>query len=123
MSADVLVEELHQLARVEAVLLAQVDEQLAVALAGGCGLLPTPSLLTPQLLTPQLLTPSLLTTYHPNFRGVGIVGQELAELQGHDFLDEVVLVHELEVPADVLHEGCNLLLVHVGLDNLVHDLV
>ena len=55
--------------------------------------------------------------------GVGIVGQELAELQGDDLLDEVVLVDVLEVAADVLHEGRYLLLVDVGLHYLVHHLV
>ena len=113
-SAHEPVEQLHQHAGVEPVAAAQVDKQAAEALLR----------LVLQLLAVGLLLPVLLVGHGLLYlRGIGVVGEELAELQRHDFLDELLLVDVFEVAVDVLHEGGYLLVVDVGLDNLVHHLV
>ena len=65
----------------------------------------------------------LVRCHYFYLRGIGIVGEELAELQRYDLLDELFLVDILKVTVDVLHEGTYLLIVDIGLHNLVHHLV
>ena len=116
-SAEVTVQELHQLARIETVLLTQVDEQAAHTLFG----LPAASAAFTSLSSFLASLPRRGRFLY--LRRIGIVGEELSELDADNLLDNVFLVDIFEVAADVLHERSNLLLLHVGLDNLVHHLV
>ena len=111
------VQRLHQLAWIETVLFTQIDEQLLIALAGGCQLLLTAAFFS---LSAALF---LLTFYLLNLWSIGIVGQEFAKLHRHDFLDKLVFVDILKIALDILHEGSNLLVIDIGLHNLVHHLV
>ena len=116
-STYMLVEKLHQLTRIEAVLFAQVDKQLGIALRGRRSGLLTPAF---ALLASYLF---LLTSDLLNFWCISIVGQELAKLQRDDLLNQVILVNLFEVAADILHKRSYLLLVDVRLHNLVHHLI
>ena len=115
-AVNVAVYKLHHLAGVEAVGLAQVDEQAAVALLGlappaGAALGAAPLF---------LLAAARRLLY---LGGVGVVGQEAAELAAHHLLYHVFLVDELEVAVYLVHERGYLFLVDVYLHYLVHHLV
>ena len=107
------VQHLHQLARIEAVALAQIDKQPLVALL--CLVL--------QFLFVRLRFLLLSHIHLFYLRRLRIVSQELTKLQRDNLLDDLLLVDILEVAADVLHEGGNLLIVHIRLHNLVHHLI
>ena len=117
---DVLVEELHHLAGIEAVFLAEVDEQAVVA--GLCLSAAAVALLSCAVALAVAASAAPGVGFH-DFGSVGIVGEELSELHRHDLLDDVFLVDILEEAVDVLHEGSDLVLQDVGLHNLVHHLV
>ena len=109
----VAVEELHHLARIESVVLTEVDEQTAIA----C-LRRTLFALSAVAALATLLAVAACRRFL-YLRRIGVVLQELAELQRHNLLQNVLLVEVLEVAVDVLHERCYLLVVHVHLLNLV----
>ena len=112
----VAVDELHHLARIETVVLAKVDEQSAIARLR-CTLLALASVAT----LVAVLAVALCRRFY-NLGSIGVVLQELAELQRNDTLQDVLLVKILEVAVDVLHERSNLVLVNVHLLNLVYSL-
>ena len=122
---DVLVEELHHLAGIETVGLAQVDEQPAVAGLGLAAAARTTALLLAARTTFLALgtTLFLLRGRFLDLWCIGIVSQELTELDRHNLLDDIFFVDILEVTADVLHERGNLLFLDIGLQDLVHHLV
>lgn len=103
----VAVEELHHLARIESVVLTKVDEQTAIA----CLRRTLFALSAVATLATLLAVAACRRLLY--LRRVGIILQELAELQRHNLLQNVFLVEVLEVAVDVLHERCYLLVVHV----------
>ena len=114
----VAVDELHHLARIETVFLSEVDEQSAVAF------LCLPATTLAALLAVFLSLAALFLACLDAYLGrVGIVGEELSELHADNLLYQVVLVDELKVAADVLHERRYLLLIDIGLHYLVHHLI
>ena len=116
-TTDKAVQCLHQFARIESVLLTQVNKEFLITLAGRCRLLlPT---------TVFSLTSSffLLTLHLLYLRSIGIVGQELAEFHRHDFLDELLFVDIFKIALDILHERTYLLVIDIGLDDLIHHLI
>ena len=115
-ATHIAVQRLHQLAGIEAVALAQVDEQSVVAL-----LCLVHALLAVGLSLTLLST--LLLAHLLNFGGIGIVGKELSELARDNLLDDFFLVDILEVAVDVEHKRRDFIVVYVGFHDLVHHLV
>ena len=119
---DMFVQVLHDFAREESIVLTQVDKQSSISLFGFT--FPTAStvfLTLSAFLTSFRLLLTIIRT--KDFGGVGIVIQESTEGHGNDFLDEVFLVHILEVATDVLHEGGNLIFVNIHFLNHVHGAI
>ena len=112
----VAVDELHHLTRIESVVFSQVDEQTAIA-----SLRRTLLALSAVAALSAFLAVACGRRLH-NLRRVGVVLQELAELQRNYLLQDILLVEVLEVAVDVLHERSNLFVVHIHLLYLVDGL-
>ena len=115
-AVNVAVDELHHLARIESVVLSEIDEEAAVTLLRHALL----ALLAVTTLTTLLAV--VRCGRLDNLRGVGVILKEAAELQRNNLLEDVLLVEVLEVTVDILHERSNLILVHVHLLYLVNGL-
>ena len=121
-SVHMTVYKLHDLARVEAVGLAQVYEQTfeaSLCLARAAAAVGCASCLASALCVALVALVGGLE----NLGRVGIIFEEAAKLKAHDLLQDVFLVNKLEVAVDVVHEGSDLLLVHIGLLYLVNGLI
>ena len=116
----VLVQILHDFARIETIRLTQVDEQaletsLSLMLSAAIGNLATAS-------TTLTTTGTLAGLRLDNLRSVLIVIEELTEGDGYHLLDDVLLVDVLKLAVDFCHVWFNLILVHIGLHDVVHGL-
>ena len=112
----VAIKELHHLARIEAIVLAQIDEQSAVACLG--------STLLALLAIASLRAVLAVASYRwlNNLWSVGIILEELSKLKRHYLLQDILLVEILKMTIDVVHERSDLVLVNVNLLNLVDSL-
>ena len=120
----VLVQILHDFARIETIRLTQVDEQsletsLSLMLSAAIGNLAT-AFATAS--TTFAATGTLACFRLDNFRSVLIVIEELTEGDGHHLLDDVLLVDVLKLAVDFSHVWFNLILIHIGLHDVVHGL-
>ena len=120
----VLVQILHDFARIETIRLTQVDEQsletsLSLMLSATIGNLATAFATVSTTLT---ATGTLACFMLDNLRSVLIVIEELTEGDGHHLLDDVLLVDVLKLAVDFCHVWFNLILVHIGLHDVVHGL-
>ena len=120
----VLVQILHDFARIETICLTQVDEQsletsLSLMLSATIGNLTT-ALATAS--TAFSATGTLAGFWLDNLRSVLIVIEELTEGDGNHLLDDVLLVDVLKLAVDFCHVWFNLILVHIGLHDVVHGL-
>ena len=119
-----LVDKLHDLTRIEAVLLAQIDEQTAIAgfcltrsaLAVACALAATSAAVA---LFRLVAAPC---GGLDNLGRILIVVKELAKGDAHHLLDNVFLVDIVKLSVDLRHVRCDELLVNVSLHNVVHGL-
>ena len=113
----VLVQILHDFARIETIRLTQVDEQsletsLSLMLSATIG----------NLATAFTATGALACFWLDNLRSILIVIEELTEGDGYHLLDDVLLVDVLKLAVDFSHVWFNLILVHIGLHDVVHGL-
>ena len=120
----VLVQILHDFARIETIRLTQIDEQsletsLSLMLSAAIGNLAT-ALATAS--TTFAATGTLAGLRLDNLRSVLIVIEELTEGDGHHLLDDVLLVDVLKLAVDFSHIWFNLILIHIGLHDVVHGL-
>ena len=120
----VLVQILHDFARIETIRLTQVDEQaletsLSLMLSATIGNLATAFATTSTTLT---ATGTLACFRLDNLRSILIVIEELTEGDGYHLLDDVLLVDVLKLAVDFCHVWFNLILVHIGLHDVVHGL-
>ena len=120
----VLVQILHDFARIETIRLTQVDEQsletsLSLMLSATIGNLAT-AFATAS--TTFAATGTLACFWLDNLRSVLVVIEELTEGDGHHLLDDVLLVDVLKLAVDFSHVWFNLILIHIGLHNVVHGL-
>ena len=120
----VLVQILHDFARIETICLTQVDEQsletnLSLMLSATIGNLATAFATTS---TTFAATGTLAGLRLDNLRSILIVIEELTEGDGHHLLDDVLLVDVLKLAVDFSHVWFNLILIHIGLHNVVHGL-
>ena len=120
----VLVQILHDFARIETIRLTQVDEQplktsLSFMLSAAVRNLAT-ALATAA--TTFAATGTLAGLRLDNLRSVLIVIEELTEGDGYHLLDDVLLVDVLKLAVDFCHVWFNLILIHIGLHNVVHGL-
>ena len=120
----VLVQILHDFARIETIRLTQVDEQsletsLCLMLSATIGNLAT-ALAT--ISTTFAATGTLAGFWLDNLRSVLIVIEELTEGDGYHLLDDVLLVDVLKLAVDFCHVWFNLILIHIGLHDIVHRL-
>ena len=120
----VLVQILHDFARIETICLTQVDEQsletnLSLMLSATIGNLATAFATASTTLT---ATGTLAGLRLDNLRSILIVIEELTEGDGHHLLDDVLLVDVLKLAVDFCHVWFNLILIHIGLHNVVHGL-
>ena len=120
----VLVQILHDFARIETICLTQVDEQsletnLSLMLSATIGNLATAFATTS---TTFAATGTLAGLRLDNLRSILIVIEELTEGDGHHLLDDVLLVDVLKLAVDFSHVWFNLILVHIGLHDVVHGL-
>ena len=120
----VLVQILHDFARIETIRLTQVDEQslktsFSLMLSATVGNLATAFATASTALT---ATGTLACLRLDNLRSVLIVIEELTEGDGHHLLDDVLLVDVLKLAVDFSHVWFNLILIHIGLHDVVHGL-
>ena len=120
----VLVQILHDFARIETICLTQVDEQsletsLCLMLSAAIGNLATAFATTS---TTFAATGTLTGLRLDNLRSILIVIEELTEGDGHHLLDDVLLVDVLKLAVDFCHVWFNLILIHIGLHDVVHGL-
>ena len=120
----VLVQILHDFARIETIRLTQVDEQtletsLSLMLSATIGNLATTFATTS---TAFAATGTLAGFRLDNLKSVLIVIEELTEGDGNHLLDDVLLVDVLKLAVDFCHVWFNLILVHIGLHDVVHGL-
>ena len=120
----VLVQILHDFARIETICLTQVDEQsletsLSLMLSATIGNLAT-ALATAS--TTFAATGTLTGLRLDNLRSVLVVIEELTEGDGYHLLDDVLLVDVLKLAVDFSHVWFNLILIHIGLHDVVHGL-
>ena len=120
----VLVQILHDFARIETICLTQVDEQsletsLSLMLSAAIGNLATAFATTS---TTFAATGTLTGLRLDNLRSILIVIEELTEGDGHHLLDDVLLVDVLKLAVDFCHVWFNLILIHIGLHDVVHGL-
>ena len=120
----VLVQILHDFARIETIRLTQVNEQsletsLSLMLSATIGNLATAFATTS---TTFAATGTLAGLRLDNLRSILIVIEELTEGDGHHLLDDVLLVDVLKLAVDFSHVWFNLILIHIGLHNVVHGL-
>ena len=120
----VLVQILHDFARIETIRLTQVDEQaletsLCLMLSAAIGNLATAFA---TISTTFTATGTLAGLRLDNLRSVLIVIEELTEGDGYHLLDDVLLVDVLKLAVDFSHVWFNLILIHIGLHNVVHGL-
>ena len=120
----VLVQILHDFARIETISLTQVDEQsletsLCLMLSATIGNLAT-AFATAS--TTFAATGTLAGFWLDNLRSVLIVIEELTEGDGYHLLDDVLLVDVLKLAVDFSHVWFNLILIHIGLHDVVHGL-
>ena len=120
----VLVQILHDFARIETICLTQVDEQsletnLSLMLSATIGNLATAFATTS---TTFAATGTLAGLRLDNLRSILIVIEELTEGDGYHLLDDVLLVDVLKLAVDFCHVWFNLILVHIGLHDVVHGL-
>ena len=120
----VLVQILHDFARIETICLTQVDEQsletsLSLMLSATIGNLATALATTS---TTFAATGALAGLRLDNLRSILIVIEELTEGDGHHLLDDVLLVDVLKLAVDFCHVWFNLILIHIGLHDVVHGL-
>ena len=120
----VLVQILHDFARIETICLTQVDEQsletnLSLMLSATIGNLATAFATTS---TTFAATGTLAGLRLDNLRSILIVIEELTEGDGYHLLDDVLLVDVLKLAVDFSHVWFNLILIHIGLHNVVHGL-
>ena len=120
----VLVQILHDFARIETIRLTQVDEQsletsLCLMLSATIGNLATAFATAA---TTFAATGALACFWLDNLRSILIVIEELTEGNGHHLLDDVLLVDVLKLAVDFSHVWFNLILIHIGLHNVVHGL-
>ena len=120
----VLVQILHDFARIETISLTQVDEQaletnLSLMLSATIRNLATAFATTS---TTFAATGALAGLRLDNFRSILIVIEELTEGDGHHLLDDVLLVDVLKLAVDFSHIWFNLILIHIGLHDVVHGL-
>ena len=120
----VLVQILHDFARIETICLTQVDEQsletsFSLMLSATIGNLATAFATTS---TTFAATGTLAGLRLDNLRSVLIVIEELTEGDGYHLLDDVLLVDVLKLAVDFSHVWFNLILVHIGLHDVVHGL-
>ena len=120
----VLVQILHDFARIETIRLTQVDEQsletsLSLMLSATIGNLATAFA---TISTAFAATGTLACFRLDNLRSVLIVIEELTEGDGYHLLDDVLLVDVLKLAVDFSHVWFNLILIHIGLHDVVHGL-
>ena len=120
----VLVQILHDFARIETIRLTQVDEQaletsLSLMLSATIRNLATAFATTSTTLT---ATGTLAGFWLDNLRSILIVIEELTEGDGYHLLDDVLLVDVLKLAVDFCHVWFNLILIHIGLHDVVHGL-
>ena len=120
----VLVQILHDFARIETISLTQVDEQplktsLSLMLSAAVRNLAT-ALATAS--TTFAATGTLACFRLDDLGSVLIVIEELTEGDGYHLLDDVLLVDVLKLAVDFCHVWFNLILIHIGLHNVVHGL-
>ena len=120
----VLVQILHDFARIETIRLTQIDEQaletsLCLMLSATIGNLAT-AFATAS--TTFAATGTLACFWLDNLRSILIVIEELTEGDGYHLLDDVLLVDVLKLAVDFCHVWFNLILIHIGLHNVVHGL-
>ena len=120
----VLVQILHDFARIETIRLTQVDEQsletsLSLMLSATIGNLATAFATASTAFT---ATGALACFWLDNLRSILIVIEELTEGDGYHLLDDVLLVDVLKLAVDFCHVWFNLILVHIGLHDVVHGL-
>ena len=121
---NMLVQILHDFARIETISLTQVDEQaletsLSLMLSATIGNLATAFATTS---TTFAATGTLTGLRLDNLRSVLVVIEELTEGDGYHLLDDVLLVDVLKLAVDFSHVWFNLILVHIGLHDVVHGL-
>ena len=120
----VLVQILHDFARIETIRLTQVDEQaletsLCLMLSATVRNLATAFATISTTLT---ATGTLAGLRLDNLRSVLIVIEELTEGDGYHLFDDVLLVDVLKLAVDFSHVWFNLILIHIGLHDVVHGL-
>ena len=118
------VDEAHEDFGVDAVFLAQIDEETGVACLGCASAL---SATTATVATTALVTESVFVATAVTFLGgleyfgrILVVVEEGVELHGHHALDEVFLLHEVELAEHFGEEGGYLLFVHLHLLDVVN---
>ena len=116
----VLVQILHDFARIETIRLTQVDEQsletsLSLMLPATIRNLATAS-------TTFATTGAFACFRLDDLRSILIVIEELTEGDGYHLLDDVLLVDVLKLAVDFSHVWFNLILIHIGLHDIVHGL-
>ena len=121
---NMLVQILHDFARIETISLTQVDEQaletsLSLMLSATIGNLATAFATTS---TTFAATGTLTGLRLDNLRSVLVVIEELTEGDGYHLLDDVLLVDVLKLAVNFSHVWFNLILVHIGLHDVVHGL-
>ena len=121
---NMLVQILHDFARIETISLTQVDEQaletsLSLMLSATIGNLATAFATTS---TTFAATGTLTGLRLDNLRSVLVVIEELTEGDGYHLLDDVLLVDVLKLAVNFGHVWFNLILVHIGLHDVVHGL-
>jgi len=113
---DMVVEELHDLAGIEAVLLAEIDEEPSVS-----GLRATfATCAVAFFLAVAVASLTFFCRWFHDFRRILVIVEESPEGHAHHLLDDVFLVDILKLVVDVGHVWCDKFLVDICLHDLVH---
>ena len=118
-SRNVLIDELHNLSWIEALRLAEIDEQTCIAFL--CTALWSAVTSVVSFATSFFFALAIFLVYRLfNVRFFSIVSKESAELSHDNFLNDIVLVEIFEVSLNLLEERIDCLVVDIDLRNLVH---